>query len=454
MEVPKVLILSGLDPSGGAGLIADVRTVSALGVYPLSVPTCLTVQSTQGLKRVVPVDPQLFLEMVEEVVADSGVSVAKVGALGSGEIAKAVSTVIESRGLKAVVDPIAAASSGAPLVDEDGWRILLERIVPSSLVVTPNRIEAEKIAGERIETLSDAVRVAKKILRDLGPRSVLLKGGHLGGDEVVDVLVVDESVRLFKRGRRPVDPHGTGCVLSSAIAAGLARGLGIEESVELAERVVEAAIDFSLSIGKGRPCTNPLALLEIDAYRYRALESVRRAVDELLSMETRLSKYVAEVGMNVGEALPPPYARTTSDVAAVLGRIVRAGRRLVRVGDIVFGASSHVARALLTAMKLDPRIRAAANLRYSPQLVEAARRLGMSVVFVDRRREPEEFRNVEGGSMEWIVSEAHRLHGSVPDIVYDRGDVGKEPMVRVFGSSAIEVAEKIRRILEEIERGS
>ncbi|MET1128887.1 MAG: thiamine-phosphate synthase family protein [Thermoproteota archaeon] len=234
-----------------------------------------------------------------------------------------------------------------------------------------------------------------------------------------------------------------GHLLASSLAALLASGASPRQAADEAARYTSAALIY------GERCRPRLAApLEADALRWRVLDRVKRAVDMLLALEG-LEEVIPEVGMNVAEALPKPYARGPGDVAAVDGRIVRTLRGAKPSGCVEFGASSHLARLVVSIGQQVEGVRAVVNLRYSEQVVEAARRAGLRTMFVDRRAEPEQLRAREGGTMEWIASLA-ASGGEVPDVIYDVGDVGKEPMVRVVGRDALEVAGKVERILAEL----
>ncbi len=275
----------------------------------------------------------------------------------------------------------------------------------------------------------------------------MVKGGHLGGDRSVDVLYWRGEYRLLEGPRVSGCTHGTGCAFSAAIAAELAKGSSVPEAVRVAKELVTLAIRYGARVGRGHCPVNPTAWLELSARRYEALSSVERAVGLLLGSAGRLLPYAPEVGINVVMALPPPYASGVEDVAGVEGRIVRAGGTLRAAGPVRFGASSHLARLVLALMELDPGVRAAVNVRFDEGLVRRAEELGLRVAFVDRAREPPEVRAVEGATMRWIAQEAFRACGGAPDLIYDRGDVGKEPMIRVLGRDAVDAVGKLLSLL-------
>jgi len=283
------------------------------------------------------------------------------------------------------------------------------------------------------------MKKAASNIAKLGAKAVVVKGGHLGGANVTDVLYYDGEFKTFTKPRVEVEAHGGGCTFSAAIAAYLALDHGVVEAVTKAEEFMQKAIMFGSVVGKGRVPVNPMATLFNEAEKHRVLEDVSKAA-ETIEDHPEFLLYMAEVGMQVAMALP--YASTKWHVAAVEGRIVRFGEKAKAVGCVKFGASDHVARIVLTAMKYDPSKRAALNLRYDQGLVEAFKKLGRVVSSFDRGLEPPEVKAMEGGTLVWGVEEAIKAVGGVPDVVYDLGEVGKEPMIRVLGNSAMDVVEK------------
>ena len=449
--VRRALTIAGSDSGGGAGIQADLKTFAALGVHGLCVITAITAQNTYEVRAVHDVPLDIIRSQFEAVVEDIGVDAAKTGMLSRKEVVELVASLIKSYGIPTVVDPVMFAKSGAPLLKEDAVESLIRYLIPVATVVTPNRFEAERITGVQLRSTEDAKRAAKIIVEDLGARAAVVKGGHIEGDESVDVLYVDGVFREFRSRRvQTKATHGTGCSFSAAIAAELAKGRGIPEAVKIAKEFVTVAIEYGLEIGRGHGPVNPTAWLYIPAEKYRVLENLRKAVEVVEQNSDIILPLVPEVSMNIAMALPKPYAKSVRDVAAVPGRIVRAGNKVKAVMPPDFGVSRHLARAVLTAMKYDERVRAVANVRFDEELVEIAKNLGYTVSFYDRSREPPEIKSVEGMSISWGIEEAVKAAGGrVPDIVYHRGDWGKEPMINIFGETATDVVNKVLALAKE-----
>jgi hydroxymethylpyrimidine/phosphomethylpyrimidine kinase len=256
--VPRALTIAGSDSGGGAGIQADLKTFALLGVWGMSAVTSITVQNTTGVTDVADVPADIVAAQIRAVVTDIGVDAAKTGMLSSREIIEAVADAIEEVGVpNLVVDPVSVSKHGDPLLREDAIEALRKRMVPLATVVTPNLPETSTLVGYEVETRADMEQAARAIL-DLGARSALVKGGHLQGSSSDDLFVHEGGIE-WVRGDRIDTPHthGTGCVLSSSIAAYLARGEPLTEAVRKGKEFVTAAIRRSLALGDGIGPVNP-----------------------------------------------------------------------------------------------------------------------------------------------------------------------------------------------------
>jgi hydroxymethylpyrimidine/phosphomethylpyrimidine kinase len=257
--VPRALTIAGSDSGGGAGIQADLKTFGALGVYGMSAITAVTVQNTTGVSGYEGLEPETVREQIVAVATDIGVDAAKTGMLASAPIVAAVAEAVQEVRLpNLVVDPVFRSKHGHALLAEDAVGALRERILPLATLVTPNLPEAAGLAGFDVRTDEEMRRAAEAIL-ELGARAVLVKGGHRGSDRSDD-LFVDGERSLWIEGPRLPTPHthGTGCVLSAAIAAFLACGDDLLTAVRRAKRFVTEAIRHALPIGHGIGPVNPL----------------------------------------------------------------------------------------------------------------------------------------------------------------------------------------------------
>lgn len=441
-SVARALTVAGSDSSGGAGIQADLKTFAALGVYGMSAITAVTAQNTAGVAAVQPVDAEVVREQIKAVVSDIGVDAVKTGMLFSRKIVEAVADELKSIDAPLVVDPVMVAKSGAKLLREDAEEALIEKMLPLATVLTPNLDEAAKLAGMSIESLEDAEEAAKKIA-SMGPKAVVVKGGHLALDVSVDTLYYHGEVRRYAGRRVSGGTHGTGCTFASAIAALLAKGYDIFSAVGEAKRFVEDAILQGPKVGRGVAPVSPLGKTVLDAEKMRVLESVGEAVSLLESSQT-FANLIPECQTNVAMAIPEP--KSVQDVAAIPGRIVNAMGRVKASGCPKFGASRHLASTLLIVSEFTPLVRAAVNIRFDEKVLEAARRLGYSYSEYDRSKEPLEVKAAEGETTKWGAKEAIKRYGSVPDMIFHRGDLGKEAMIIVLGRDAVEAVNKALKL--------
>jgi len=441
MKLPCALTIAGSDSGGGAGIQADLKTLAALGVHGLCVITAVTAQNTQGVEGGFDLPPEFVTKQLNAVTRDFEVKWAKTGMLSNAAIIQAVNVGIERYDLRVIVDPVMVAATGAPLLREDAFRSLL-RLLSSAELVTPNVPEAEKLSGIKIRSSADMKRAALKI-KKIGPKGVLVKGGHLRGREVADLLYAKGKFTEFRGPRVLSEPtHGTGCSFSAAITAELAKGASMHEAIDSARKFIVRAIEGRLKVGKGVKPVNPMAALLQDVEKGRALEEVWAAA-KLLAAEPKFARLLPEVGSNLAMALPG--GKKTSDVVGLSGRIVRVGGHPQLTGYPELGGSEHVANIVLTAMLHDPKIRAGLNVRFSDKILRSCRRLDLRVAGFDRSKEP---RGVK--TMVWGTEQAIIRSGRVPDVIFDRGAPGKEAMVRLLGRSATEVAGLALRIARSL----
>ena len=254
MSRPVVLSIAGLDPSGGAGIVADIKTIAALGCFPAAALTSITFQNTTGVFGVENQTAQTLRAQVEPIVQDLEVAAAKTGMLPTAEIVAEVARLFAEGGLPApVVDPVVVATSGDVLIDDEAFRILKTELFPLARVVTPNIPEAEKLTGFSIVTEEDMRRAAQAI-QLMGARAVLVKGGHRSVEgQALDILLSEDGIFTeFQTEYIAVgEVHGSGCTLSAAIAAGLGKGLKLGAAVAVAKKYVTDAIRSAPHIGHG-----------------------------------------------------------------------------------------------------------------------------------------------------------------------------------------------------------
>jgi hydroxymethylpyrimidine/phosphomethylpyrimidine kinase len=249
---PVALTIAGSDPSGGAGLQADLKTFHRFGVYGEAVPSLITVQNTRGVERIVSLDAGLVAAQIRAVVADIPPGAAKTGALGSREVIEAIAAEARSFAFPLVADPILCSTSGMDFLDDRALRVFMDQLVPRAYLLTPNLEESARLTGVAVDRRESMLEAARKLLA-LGAKNVLVKGGHLAG-EALDILVCgDGSIHEFTAPRiETAHTHGSGCTYSAAITAELAKGAPLTEAVGRAKQFVTEAIRTNPRLGHGR----------------------------------------------------------------------------------------------------------------------------------------------------------------------------------------------------------
>ncbi|MEN3185174.1 MAG: bifunctional hydroxymethylpyrimidine kinase/phosphomethylpyrimidine kinase [Atribacterota bacterium] len=258
----RALTIAGSDSGGGAGIQADLKTFCAFGVYGMSAITAITAQNTKEVQTVFPLPEDLVVQQIEAVVSDIGVDAVKTGMLHNVSIIRAISRVMREFGIvNLVVDPVMVAKSGAVLLEKEAVETLIRELFPLALVVTPNIEEASILAGFSVRDQEDMEKAARCIW-ERGPRYVVVKGGHLKGEELVDILFDGKTMRPYP-GKRILtkNTHGTGCTYSAALCALLALGKTVEEALPVVKEYMELVIQHALPLGSGFGPTNHLAPL-------------------------------------------------------------------------------------------------------------------------------------------------------------------------------------------------
>ncbi len=258
MKPARICIIAGSDSGGGAGIQADIKTVTALGGYAMTAVTALTAQNTLGVQGVEGVAPDFIRAQMESVLRDIGADALKTGMLHSPAVIEVVAETLarEAADVPLIVDPVMVAQSGDRLVSDEAMAMLREVLIPRAQLITPNLPEAEALLGRTVDS-EETMAEAAEALRALGCEAVLLKGGHLGGESLVDILAGPEGVLRFEHKRIDTRAdHGTGCTLASAVAEGIGRGLTRSTAVDRGRRYLRRALETAVPLGSGHGPVN------------------------------------------------------------------------------------------------------------------------------------------------------------------------------------------------------
>lgn len=415
----KALTVAGSDSGGGAGIQTDLKTFAALGVYGTSVITALTAQNTKGVHGIHAVPADFISSQMDAVLSDIPVQAAKTGMLGNAEVISVVADCLTKYQVtNLVVDPVMVAQSGDRLLAEDAVDALRERLLPLALVATPNLPEAEVLLGRKITTV-DAMIAAAREIRLMGPRHVLVKGGHLEGQEMVDIFFDGKDVHRFSEKKLDTNhTHGTGCTYAAAIAASLAKGMTPAQAVTRAKQFITQAIAHGICIGSGYGPTNPMGSLLRELELGRAARDMQKAL-------SLLQKSPAAVNLLLcGQSnifYCPEGAHTLADIASYPVPLVRCDNTIEPQNEPVFGSGLFLSEYLLQAHQKDTRIRAMINLLHTPEIARAASALGYKTVNL---KTP--FADLRG----------------VPEVLILHNTPNHEPQIILFARTAEEAAQK------------
>jgi hydroxymethylpyrimidine kinase/phosphomethylpyrimidine kinase len=442
---PVVVTIAGSDSGGGAGIQADLKTIEAGGAFGTSAVTSITAQNTTGVEstHILPVEE--IEAQCEAVFADFDVGAIKTGMLATSDVIDLVTEQVRASDAPAVVDPVMVAASGDRLLEAEA-EAAYESLIGEATLVTPNADEAEVLADVAV-TDTESAREAGEAILEMGARAALIKGGHVPGEEVIDVLVTGETVETMRHPRIETEAtHGSGCTLSSAIATRLAYGDDLAVAVRTGVDLLARAVRYNVDVGEGPGAVHHMVAVRDRAQRHPTAERVSEVVRQFVTRD--VSALVPEVGMNVVGATP--YAEVPTECAAVEGRINRTLDGVAPTRGVRFGASSQVARFLLAAREFDANLQFAVNCRFDDDVERALETLDWPVAGYDRDAEPESVTAQEGTTMQWGARQAFEGGEETPVAVVDRGAVGKEAVVTLLAADSATLADRTVTLLNAL----
>ncbi len=430
----NLLTIGGSDPTSGAGVQADIKATSDIGVHCLCIVTAITGQNTRQFATIETVSPRMIKSQLDAVTDDFEIDAIKIGMVYNTETIDIIRHYIAEIDVPIIVDPVIRSTTGGMLITESAIKDL-RRLVADSTIVTPNITEAEILAGMKLDH-STPEEIATSILDTRVP-NVIITGIHIR-DEIVDLIAERDQIRYITGVQVPGENHGSGCNFATAIAVGLGSKMTVYDAALYAKKMTLEGIKSAVHLGQGIPITNTRLVDDIT-------RDITYNILELVKMD-HVSNHIPECQTNFVYARKRP--QSLNDVVGVRGRIVKSGKRVVIAGDIVYGGSKHVATAIVTVNKRFPDIRSAINIMYNIDIIKRAASSGMVVLEYDRQSEPTDIR-VGGSSISWGVQEAIRDATESPDIIYHTGDLGKEPMIIIFGTRPDNVLQKLSKLITE-----
>ncbi|MGE4292963.1 MAG: bifunctional hydroxymethylpyrimidine kinase/phosphomethylpyrimidine kinase [Desulfovibrio sp.] len=451
-HLPCILTIAGSDSGGGAGIQADLKAITVLGGYGLSVITALTAQNTRGVDAIHAPPAAFVAQQLKSVLTDIDVAAAKTGMLFSAAIMKAVAPFLRQAAFPVVVDPVCVSQSGHKLLQDDAVEAMHKLIFPHATLLTPNIPEAELFTGLTIRTPEDIAEATARLL-EMGPKAVLLKGGH-GMDSVASTdwyaRPGQKPLPFMQRRVNTRNNHGTGCTLSASIAAFLGQGLELSQAVREAQRYLNLCLRDEIHVGQGSGPPNHLAPLLKERERWPVLRNLAAVADELATMPG-LGRLVARSGMNV--ALAMPHAAGFDDVASLDAPLCRAADgRVVLAGRPAYGVERDEAAALLSARKVREDLHCCLSLRPGEDILGALESLDVSVARFDRAEAPAGPTRNSDAALEWGAYHALSQHKAALSVgaLADKGASGVEGRICLWAAQPGELVRLVARVLKKM----
>ena len=433
----KILSIAGSDPSSGAGIQSDIKTFSALGAYGFTVITSITSQNTKKFSKIEPISPKMIRSQIESIFSDFSLDAIKIGMVYNSSSIKTIYSKLKGLKIPIVVDPVLKSTTGGQLIKKNALSHYKKFLIPLADVITPNVFEAEKLTCMKIKNKKDLGQAAQKIMK-MGAKSVIITGIDFERGKISDYIFKNSKSQLVSGKKLPIINHGSGCNFSAALTVEIAKGNDLYSSAKFAKEYAYNSIKKSQKIGQGLTISKTISKKETEE------NSLTNAIAELQKLK-KIHSLIPECQTNF--VLSKPNAKSIQDVLGVQGRIVKAGKNLVLAGDLKYGGSKHVASAVLEIRKKFPKITSAINLKYNLNTIKNSKKKGFVIKSYNRVEEPPSIKNKENSSVSWGIKNAIINSSKSPDIIFHKGDLGKEPMILVFGKTPEDVIQKVAKIL-------
>ena len=430
----NLLSIGGSDPSSGAGIQSDVKSFAAFGAYGLTVITAITGQNTSNFGMIEPVSTKILKNQLESVLSDFKIDGIKIGMVFNSEIIKTLHQKLRKLKIPIVVDPVIKSTTGGALIESKAIKDFQKYIVPLAAVITPNKFEAEALSNLKMDSKSTVEKIAKSIQK-MGAKNVVITGIKTRNNQIAD-FVLEKNTKYRILGDIIANTnHGSGCNYSAAVIYAISSKKTIRESVEFAKEFAHNSIKNAKSIGMG------IKITDVQNNDKVNLE-LAQSINEFVKIKN-IYKNIPECQTNFVYSKSNP--KSTKDILGLSGRIVKAGNEVIVAGNLAYGGSKHVATALLAMSKKFPGIHSAINLKYKKSTISKIKKSNLSASSYDRVSEPNDVK-IKGSSVAWGINNAIKNLKSPPDIIFHRGDFGKEPMIIIFGSSPKTILKKLSKI--------
>jgi hydroxymethylpyrimidine kinase / phosphomethylpyrimidine kinase / thiamine-phosphate diphosphorylase len=431
----NLLSIGGSDPSSGAGIQSDIKTFSTLDVHGLTVITAITGQNTTNFGMVEAVSKKILQNQLEAVISDFKIDGIKIGMVYNSEIIRTIYQNLKKLKVPIIVDPVIKSTTGGMLIKKSAISDFKKFIIPLATIITPNRFEAEILTKTKINSKNTPEKIAKMI-QNMGVENVVITGVEIKNKKISDFILERNKKYYIKDEKISKINRGSGCIHSAVLLYSIAKNKSIKKSLEFAKKITLNSIKNSKKVGKGLEITN---VGERDELKIKLSNSIIE-----FTKIKKIYQNIPECQTNFVYSKQKPSS--INEILGISGRIVKAGEKVIISGDLSYGGSKHVATALLAVNKKYPRIQSAINLKYRKETISKIKKLKLTTYDYDRKQEPKNVKN-KGSTIEWGIKNAIRSSKKSPDIIYHKGDFGKEPMIILFGETPDRVIKKILRII-------
>ena len=429
----NILSIGGSDPSSGAGIQSDIKVFSKLDIHCLTVITAITGQNTSNFGMVEPVSKNILENQLESIITDFKIDGIKIGMVYNSEIIKTLYHHLKKLKIPIVVDPVIKSTTGGMLIEKAAIIDFKKFIIPLATIITPNKFEAEILTKMKINSINTPEKIAKKIQR-MGAKNIVITGIKIKNKKISDfVLEKNKKYYITDKEISKIN-RGSGCIHSASVLYSIVKSKNIRKALEFAKKNTFNSIKNSKKIGKGIAITNMEESNEM---------KLLNSINEFTKIKN-IYKNIPECQTNFVYSKQKP--KSIKEILGISGRIVKSGEEVIVAGDLVYGGSKHVATALLTVNKKYSKIQSAINLKYKKDTISKIKKLKLTTYDYDRNHEPKNVKN-GGSTIEWGIKNAIKNSTKPPDIIYHKGDFGKEPMIIVFAETPDIVIKKILKII-------
>jgi len=430
----NLLSIGGSDPSSGAGIQSDIKTFDSLNAYGLTAITAITSQNTSGFGIIEPVSKKILKSQIDSIFSDFKIDGIKIGMVYNSEIIKTIHKEIKNENIPIVLDPVIKSTTGGSLIEKSAVTDFKNFLIPLATVITPNKFEAEFLSKNKINSIESLQNIAQKI-QNMGAENVVITGLEIKNDQMSDFILEGGKQYMVSGKKILKSNHGSGCNYAASMLFALAKGKPIKEAVKFSKQFTENSIKNAKNVGMG------IAITQVKN-KDTIYAELNHAINEFIGIRDAYKK-IPECQTNFVFSKKNP--KSIEDVLGVSGRIVKTGNKVVVAGELSYGGSKHVATALISMNMKYPDVRSAINLKYNKEDISKLSNDGLIISSYNRNEEPKMLKGKEGNSIKWGIKSAIKKSERQPDVIYHKGDFGKEPMIIIFAKTPTLIIKKISK---------